>query len=256
MLEYLVTSAARRKLLKALWRENREGSVSDLARHANLSFRSAHKELHEMQRTGLAECKRVGNATLFKAAAGSPHAKTVRALVASAPPAVSVSTPAQEQVRANLKALGAPVEASLAPKDVPSVEAVLVQGVKLARTDASVARSLPVFIWKNMRRLDHERLRKESLGQGEKHAVGFFLALTGALANDASLTSAAEKFRDGRRRAPAAFFHAKSSRYETELAEQRTPSVARAWQFTMNMSMETFLSTFRKFTENAPLQSK
>lgn len=257
MLDYLVASVARRKLLTALWRDHRSGSVSELARLNKLSFRSAHKELNEMRRMGLAECTRVGNATVFKAADRCPYARTLRSLVAPAPTTVSARLPGQEQVRANLKAWGAPVDASpVDSTDLQNVESVLVQGVKLARTDASVARSLPVLIWKNRGRLDPERLRGLSQDQGDKHAVGFFLALTGTLANDATLANIAERFRDRRRRAPTDFFQTKRSSYETELSDLRTPPVARTWQFRMNMSMQTFSSTFEKFTENASLQSE
>src|SRR5262249_31054645 len=102
----------------------------------------------------------------------------------------------------------------------------------------------------------HHRLLGESLSLGEKHTVGFFLALTGTLANDPMLTEAAEKFRDRRRRKLVDFFQATASPYESQLVDERTPPVARMWQFRMNMSMQTFMSTFEKFTQNATLQEE
>ena len=255
MLDYLVTSKARRTLLKLLWAEGKRGSVSELARLGELNFRSAHKELNEMLNAGLASCTRVGNATMFQAAQDHPGAKLLRFLLSPAPPmpGSEEKTRTQDQVRAWLKALGAPLEAGFDPEDLPSPESVFVQGVKLAPTDASVARSLPVFVWKNRNHFDHKRLRAEALDHGERHMVGFFLDLTGRLGNDQALVSAAEVFRDRRRRKVRDFFPTRSSS-ERELAEERTPPVARNWQFRMNMSMQTFSTTFEKFTRDAQIQ--
>ena len=139
--------------------------------------------------------------------------------------------------------------------DLPGLENVLVQGVKLAPNDASVAGSLPVLVWKNKRQLDHKRLKAEALRHGETHTVGFFLDLTGRLGGDQTLVAAAREYRDHRRRQPKDFFPVKSS-YERELAERRTPPVARDWRFRMNLSMESLSTTFEKFTRNAQIQGR
>ena len=208
-----------------------------------------------MHNAGLADCTRVGNATVFQAARNHPGARHLRFLLSTPPPvpAGKTDTRAQDQVRAWLKAYGAPLEANLAPGDLPSLESVFVKGVTLAPNDVSVARTLPVFLWKNRSRLNHSRLWDEALNHGERHMVGFFLDLTGRLGDDQTLVSAAERFRDRRRRKPRDFFPTKSS-LERELAEERTPPVARSWQYRMNMSMQTFSTTFERFTRDAQVQ--
>ena len=49
LLPYLVTSRARRDLLRLLWAERAEGNVSELARMARVSFAAAHRELEAMR---------------------------------------------------------------------------------------------------------------------------------------------------------------------------------------------------------------
>ena len=256
MLDYLVTSKARRTLLQLLWTHGRSGSVSELARVGNLSFRSAHKELNAMLSAGLAKCSHVGTATVFTAAQDHPGAEHLRFLLSpTLPERSNEETPGNEdEVRAWLKACGAPLEAGTEPANLPSSESVFVHGTKLATTDASVARSLPVFVWKNKHLLDHKRLRNEAHDLGVTHLVGFFLELTGRLGNDHALVNAAKAFRDHRRTKLRDFFNTTSS-YERELATQRTPAVAKSWRYRMNMSMQTFSSTFEKFVANASIQN-
>jgi len=255
MLNYLVTSKGRRTLLRLLWAEGESGSVSELARLAGLSFRSAHRELNQMHRAGLAVCTRAGNATMFEADKDHPAAKVLLALVREQPPrnagATSRFDPQADAVRATLGAWGAPLPAAGAPATLPNLEKALAQGAKLAHSDASVTRALPVCIWKHRHRLDWVRLRGEAQRLGEAHALGFFVALTGALGSDPALVDAAENLRDGRRRRDRNFFQGRESALARRLAEERAPEVAKRWLYRMNMGLDTFAATFRKFTPDA-----
>ena len=255
MLDYLVTSKARLRLVRLLWTARERGSVSDLARRANLSFRSAHKELNGMLNAGLAECSRVGNATVFEAKLDHARADALLALLGH-DRATSDNGPDEQwarRVRAWLGTWGAPLAVGSEVAELPGVEHVFAEGCRLAHYDASVARGMPVFVWKNRRGLDLKRLRMEAQHVGEKRAVGFFLELTATLARDRDLAKAAEEFRDHRVRRSKDFFVGRNSTHARSLAEQRTPPVARKWHFRMNVSMDSFSSTFRKFVSDESL---
>lgn len=259
MLNYLVSSKARRALLTLLWVQREEGSVSDLARMAGMSFGAAHKELNAMEKAGLARCTRVGNATLFKAARNHPGARALRSLLSAEGKSTATDTDARAQQRRQLRswlsAWGAPVAASAPAGTRPRLESVLVQGAALARSDASVARSLPVLVWNNRRRLNAALLLLEARRSGQKQTLGFFLELTGNLAGDQDLVDLARRLRDRRVRKERDFFPGDDDPCARELAEARTPDVARQWKFRMNMTLETFASTFRKFASHDPVHS-
>lgn len=63
-------------------------------------------------------------------------------------------------------------------------EEALVDAVRLARRDVTLARVLPVALSKQWKTLDRNRLKKAAVRAREKHAVGFFLALTAELENN------------------------------------------------------------------------
>lgn len=254
MLEYLVTSRTRRRLLDALWVLGERGSVSDLARLARVSFRGAHKELNAMHEAGLAARSCVGTATVFEADAGHPRARVLRELLRRGQGREGASTRdarEDQNLRSWMKAWGAPLSARPAAGARPPLERVLARAAALAHRDASVARSLPVFLWRNRSRLDFEQLRGEAQREGEKQTLGFFLELAGVLGNDPELRARAEGFRDHRVRRDRYFFFETRSALARRLARERTPAVARKWHLLMNLSQETFASTFEKFRTDA-----
>ena len=80
--------------------------------------------------------------------------------------------------------------------------------------------------------------------------MGFVLELTSVVSGEPRFAGWAASLEDHRRTAARAFFHsAGRSAPERELAGRRTPDVARRSGFLMNMSLETFASTFRKHVE-------
>src|SRR5450755_4309084 len=73
----------------------------------------------------------------------------------------STATAAAPTVRSWLRDLGAPLtRAVVANRRAPVPEQVVVEGLRLAHTDASVARALPVMLWANRDKL---RLTKFAL---------------------------------------------------------------------------------------------
>src|SRR5690349_21644057 len=106
MLEYLVTSKVRRRLLQLMWgAEQASGTATILASLANVSFASAYRELNAMRDAGLAASTDVDGFEVFFANQTHPVARAVRDLV---------SPPRQHDrdgdgVRAELLTLGAPL---------------------------------------------------------------------------------------------------------------------------------------------------
>lgn len=251
MLDFLVTSKARRRLLDTLWRQGEVGQTARLAELAGVGFASAYRELQAMQRAGLVLTEREGASQVYRPNAAHPLAEAVRALVTAAtpPPAEDAEV---RRLRGQLAALGAPLQHEAVEPPAAPVEATVARGVQVAHRDPDVARTLPVCFYRQRDRLDPARLREHAAQLGEKHALGFFLALTTELSGDRRFDVWARPLRDRRRTAQHSFFSTASrSLRERRLAEERTPPVARSWGWRMNMDLETFRSTFEKFAPDA-----
>jgi DNA-binding transcriptional ArsR family regulator len=253
LLSHLVTSRARRELLRLLFGEGAEGSVSALARRAGVSFAAAHRELEAMRAAGLARARRAGGAVLYSVDPACPHAELVRRLVetsragAPSPPALH-----GEAVRGWLAAVGAPLFQSRPMRGpVPGVEEVLAEAVALSHRDAAVARVLPLVLWRQRDTLDHEKLVRQVSVRNERQALGFFLELAGMLGGDPRLLAHARRLRDRRRKRARPFFAGTPGRRALALARARTPALARRWGYLMNMDVDSFAATFEKHRDAA-----
>ena len=253
LLSYLVTSRTRRKLLRLLWGATVEGSVSELGRRAEVSFAAAHRELLAMRAAGLARAKRAGVALVYSANRASPHAELVRRL-AEEPGARSPSPPPTdaENVRAWLSAAGAPLLASRpAAGPLPPLEQLLAEGLALSHRDAGLARVLPLVLWLNRGRLDHQALVRQASLRNESQALGFFLELAGRLGSDPGLVARARRLRDRRRTRARPFFAQAIGPRALALARTRTPALARRWGYLMNMDLASFAAPFGKHKDAA-----
>ncbi len=258
MLSFLVTSRARRRLLVLLWDEGKRGSAVDLAEAAGVGFASAYRELKAMVRHGLAVTTREAGRDVYRANQDHPEHDLLRRLARSSPAAPPPDDRSARQLRRALRDLGAPLPVEGGARATSeSVEMTLVAGVKLARRDPTVARVLPVCFWKQRDRLDPDRLADAVRVQGERQATGFVLALTAKLSGDRRFARWAPAFRDRRVTAVSDFFELPSSKAERGLAGRRTPALARAWGFRLNMDLATFASTFERFApRSAPRQTR
>jgi hypothetical protein len=246
VLEFLVTSKARRRLLRLLWSERAVGSAPDLAVRAGVTSPSAYAELRAMKRIGLATTQRVDGAELYAANLEHPQAEHLLALLA-APTRAPATEATDRELRLQLRDLGAPLAVDGQAPPAESLEAVLADGLELAHRDASVARTLPVCLWKQRDQLRADVLQEEARERGEKQTLGFFLELTSDLSGDPRFRQWAKAVRDERVSRTSDFFYNATSRDAQLLAESRTPRVARRWHFRMNMDEETFRSHFDKF---------
>jgi hypothetical protein len=243
VLSYLVTSKTRRRLLELLWRREATGSASELARAARVSFAGAYRELKAMESAGLARVRVQDGREVYAAATEHPHADLVRRLVASKPATSAPQDERAAEVRHRARALGAPLATAPSPVPDDQREGAVVDAVRLARRDATLARVMPVLLWRQRSLLDRARLEEAATHGREKHALGFLLALTAAISGDRSLARWAESLRDRRVRTVRPFFDLPS--VESPLS-RRTPAIARAWGFSMDLDLDAFKSMFDK----------
>jgi hypothetical protein len=249
VLDYVVTSRARRQLLGRLWADKARGSVSALARAAGVSFAAAHRELEAMRAAGLTVAERHGVATVYRANLAHPQADALTALLTAASP-VHVGADEQE-LKGQLAALGAPLGGTARKSRHRPAEEVLAEGLVLAHRSATVARVLPVAFWFQRERLDYERLEQAATERDERHALGFYLELTGQLGGERRLVRRARVLRDGRRSALRPFFSAGRGAFALAAARVKSPALARRWGFLMNMEFESFATAFRKHVSAA-----
>jgi hypothetical protein len=243
MLQYLVRSKVRRRLLVLLWGQNKRGSVGELAELAGVAFAGVHAELKAMLRAELVVSERDGGKEVFSANLEHPDAKPLRALVAGAG-RKTVPQPAKHRVlKRKLVALGAPLR-GVEPLAVKPSEQMptLAQGVLLARSDAAVARSLPLCFWMLRESLDVKALAALTFRAEDRHALGFILELTGELGGDRRLVGIAESLRDRRMTSLRDFFHS-SQRHDVV----RDFPMAAKWGFRMNTDLDSFRTMFGKF---------
>jgi len=242
VLQYLVTSKVRRRLLSLLWGEKQRGSVTELAELAGVAFAGVHAEVKAMQRLELVVVQREGGKDVYAANFEHPEADVLRSLVASEARPVSPKRSADESLRRELVALGAPLRGVKPLAVSPSRQmAVLFDGAQLARRDSTVARVLPLCFWNLREALDVGKLEAHAFRAEDKHTLGFFLELTGILSGDRYWVGLADRFRDRRITSLRDFFF-------TGLVDvARDFTLAAKWGFRMNMDLDSFRSLFTKF---------
>lgn len=167
----------------------------------------------------------------------------------------STATPAAATVRNWLRDLGAPLTRSvIAHRRAPDPEQVVVEGLRLAHTDASVARALPVMLWANRDKLRLNELVRRARRAKEGATLGFFLDLTSELAGNSPIAAVHADLKPDRPPRNTFFFEgAEKSLVGKELATLNTPPVARRWRFLMNMPLDSFETLFRKTFSASPL---
>lgn len=246
LLEYLVPSRARRDLLRTL-QSHREGlSVRALAHRTGLAYSNAHRELSQMKQVGLLRQRRAGKSLLCSWNAGSRAAHALSPLLRDSE-ARRAGVPGEDALFWNLKRWGAPLSREGKPGEKLSPEETLGYGLVLARRHPDVARVWTLVLAKNRGAVNLGVLVHLAGRLGQKRALGFFLSLARKLLQEPGLARTARSLRDERVRRTEDFFVLERGRRAQTLAEQRSPALARAWGFRMNMSLESFQATFDKF---------
>jgi hypothetical protein len=248
VLDYLVKGRTRRELFRLLWGFDTAGSVSDLSRQARVTFSAAHRELEAMRAAGLARAERTGTELVYSAERDHPHAALLRQL-AQAPASVSTEQQAdhEDDVRAWLVALGAPMAAPRLSGPPPDLEEALGEALSLSHRDATVARVLPLLLWRHRDRLNLDRLVAEASRRDERAALGYFLELAGRLGSVPAFGQAARRLRDRRRTKARPFFARPLGPYAAAAARRNTPKEALRWGYVTNMGLDSFRAMFDKF---------
>jgi hypothetical protein len=248
MLDYLVQGRARRELFRLLWGEGVAGNVSDLSRRAKVTFSAAHRELEAMRAAGLARAERTSTELVYRAERAHPRARLLRELArAPVQTASEVRTDHDDEVRGWLAAAGAPLGAPR-PKTLPrNLEEALAEALVLSHRDATVARVLPLVLWRQRGRLDLDRLVREASHRDERSTLGYFLELAGQLGGDLNLVHAARRLHDRRRTKVRPFFVGPLGPHAAAAARRNTPKEALRWGYLMNMRLDSFRAMFEKF---------
>jgi len=242
MLQYLVTSKVRRRLLVLLWGEKKSGSVAELAALVDVSFASAHAELKAMLRLQLVRSSRDSGKEAFAANLDHPEADVLAKLARTDVRPRPVAAEHDEELKQQLVALGAPLRGVKSSHVEPEeLLQTLFDATELARRDAVVARTLPLCFWKHRDQLDAKALQVTNVGAEDKHALAFFLELTSELGGDRRLVGLAEALRDRRLTQLKPFFHSMAPNTGRDFA------LAKKWGFTMNMELDSFRTLFDKF---------
>jgi hypothetical protein len=249
LFEYLCPSRTRRALLRVLRSRKRAWTVQQLAQAAEVSYSNAHGEVGSMSRLGLVQTEKLGHAVLCAWNADSKEARALEPLLRAAEDEKG-GLPGDDTLYWNLRQMGAPL-ASAGGKGSPlGKEETLAYALGLSRRHPEVARVWPVVYARHREELDHEMLARLAGRLGQKRALGFFLDLTQVLlGRDAP--RARNRLRDARFRKTQDFFVTEPGERSRELAELRTPEVARRWHFRMNMPLESFKTSFDKFAAKA-----
>jgi hypothetical protein len=151
--------------------------------------------------------------------------------------------------RLDLAALVAHGGSRASPVELPETfERHVLRALQASRRDSSLARMLPVFLWRTRKQLDLRRLVREARSHEQRVVLGFFLELTAELGGTRLFDEAIGRLRASSRPARPGFFFLESRHrpWEQAAAEAATPEVARRWGLLMNMPRDSFASYFEK----------
>jgi hypothetical protein len=201
-----------------------------------------------MRAAGLARVERLGSELVHRAETSHPQADLLRELAADARGLdTSKRVRHGEKVRAWLASAGAPLGAPELESPAPPVELVVAEALSLSHRDATVARVLPLVLWRQRGRLDLDRLLREATRRDERQALGCFLELAGQLGGEPRFVAAARGLHDKRRKKTRMFFAGPHGPRALAATRRNTPKEALRWGFLMNMGLDSFRSTFEKF---------
>lgn len=245
---YFLKSDEHRAFLELLVSGAEAYSKTDLAKLSGLPYATAHAEVSKLESMGLLVKETSGRNAKYRMVL-SPEVRSAFLLVFNLK-GRDRTVNSERDLRTSLQELGAPIVLDVLPNDshMPeqNLEETLVRASVHAKKDPSVARTLPLAIFRNSENLDPELLKYWATRLGAKQELGMFLELSSTLAHSPKLKKMSQKFKDARVKETKDFFETGSALLR-KLSERNTPAVARRWKFRMNMSMDSFQSTFDRF---------
>lgn len=162
---------------------------------------------------------------------------------------VNFPTPREEMVFRNLRKYGAPLSRPGTPGLDLTLEETLAEALVLSRRFPFVAQVWPVMFVLNVEHVDLDVLEDLARRSGYGAVLGFFMSLIRALVGDPNPTDLEARLMDTKGNKPESFFLVDHGPMMVELAERRTPQVARDWNFRMVTPLEGFQETFDTFVK-------
>jgi hypothetical protein len=247
VLRTFTSSKVRAALLVWLAGSDEAVSTSELARRLGFTPAAVRKEVLRLAGLGLVSVEAMGPCDLLRRRPGSPLFSALVSLVRAAGTLGSDPGRSPMRLRQELAAHGAPLVTpapaeGFAPRPL---EAVLLDALEAAHSDATLLRVLPLVLARNAAKLDWAVLKQGARRRKLKAELGMLADLTGDLTGDHGFAKEVRELKDARHRRPR-FYLEPRSRYERAAARQRTPPAARRWGFLMNMGEDAFREAMRK----------
>lgn len=246
--DYFLKSDHQRAFLELLVSGSQAYSRTDMAKLSGLPYATTHAEVAKLESLGLLVKEPSGSGTKYRMTLSAEMKKAFQLIFNLK--SRDAKAGGEKELRASLQEMGAPLVLDVLPifRTVPdqTLEETLVRASLHAKRDPSVARTLPLALVRNFESLDQDLLKYWATRLGAKQEFGMFLELSASLANLPKLKKLSRRFKDARVRETKDFFETTSPLLR-ELSERNTPDVARRWKFRMNMSMDSFRSTFDRF---------
>jgi hypothetical protein len=133
----------------------------------------------------------------------------------------------------------------------PNLVDVTLRAIDASRGDPSMARMLPVFLWRVRDDIDLAKLAAEAKRRNSAAALGYFLELTSKLRPWAAVEATLAKLRPlARPDHPVFFFHKTAANpFEVMVARERTPAEALRWGLLTGTPTDSFEGYFRKVAD-------
>lgn len=225
-------------------------SVLDLSKMAEMPYATTHTTLQKLKETRLVVLQSTNEKVLYAVNRADENVRKLFELLFKFVPKEDTQDTkdvTDDDVLWNLAGLGAPlVVENKSQKELP-LEKTVALALNVVRRNPTAARALPLVLAENSSRMNYARLRYWAKEAKATRTLGFFLDLTHALQGRSRFKKMANELLDRRVKQNEPFFKTSSTKYAMMLAHRKTPSLARKWHFTMNMSLNDFRSVFEKF---------
>lgn len=126
------------------------------------------------------------------------------------------------------------------------LEDVVLRAVRATRTDPSMARMLPVFLWRVQDQLDLEALTSKA-GR-DALVLGYFLDVSGRVSTSTRFRPVVRVLRRRATNSRPVFLFTKiqDHPFEAMVAQERTPPHARRWGLLTGVGLDSFANYFNK----------
>jgi DNA-binding transcriptional ArsR family regulator len=247
LLRFLFKTEHHRVLAELIWRQGMSGSVHEFSQMSGLPYATAHALFQKLKGMGLIRSVRKGRSWVFSSNLRDDELKSLLSLL-------KTNRESTIFAREGIIDMDIPIvgpSKNLRGLKAKSKEEFLARATALAKKNATLLRVLPVLTY----RLGHE-LKATHLLYWARHMrvereLGFVLELTAILTKQKKFLQLAGSLKDGRWKRPIFFFRPSQpfQKFEARLTEINTPNLARRWFLKMNIEMDSFTSTFSKFSE-------